>query len=421
MHEAYQRVREQAKALLLANRRQGYDPHFRRPYRYTCPSPERYRWQWFWDSCFHAIVLSHWDLEQAKEELASLVSVQRPNGFIGHVIYWGRKRLLEPWAYLQSRPSLRPRHTAYIQPPVLALAVHAVFRRSEDTAFLRAMVPPLDRYYRWLAAERDPDRDGLISIISPYESGLDHKPAYDPLLGIRIPCPRSRLSVEWRYRLTDLTNLALGFSAHRALALGRFCVEDVLVNAIYAQGLYALADLHRWLGETTQADGWERQARTVEHALLAKCYDPQVEAFFDLAGRKEMPLRILTVTALFPLILPSIPKERVHRLVERHLKDPKAFWAPYPVPSVALWEPSCVPEMHWLIWRGPTWMNINWFLVRGLRRHGYREEADAITEKSIALVSREGFREFYNPLTGQGMGAHNFGWTTLVVDMVEGD
>lgn len=420
MNEAYLRIREQAKALLLANRRHGYDLYYHRPYRYTCPSPGRYRWQWFWDSCFHAIVLSHWDQEQAKAELASLVSVQKPDGFIGHVIYWGRKRLLETWAYLQSRPSLRPRHTAYIQPPVLAQAVLALFRRSEDIPFLREIMPRLDRYYSWLARERDPDGDGLISIISPYESGLDHKPAYDPLLGIRNPRPRSRLSVEWRYRLTDLANLALGFSARLALAKGRFCVEDVMVNAVYAQGLYALADLHRALSEPANAETWEAQARRVEHTLLSKCYDPSAEAFFDLAGRDEKPLRTLTVTALFPLILPSIPKEQARRLVERHLKDPKAFWAPYPVPSVSMDEPSFAPDMDWLIWRGPTWINTNWFLVKGLRQHGYHEEADAIVEKSLALVEREGFREFYNPLTGKGMGAHNFGWTTLVVDMVDG-
>ncbi|MCS7206895.1 MAG: trehalase family glycosidase [Dehalococcoidia bacterium] len=420
MNAVYRRIRSQAQALLLSNRRQGYDRRSRRTYRYTCPSPGRYRWQWFWDSCFHAIVLSHWDLEQAKAELVSLVSLQEGDGFIGHVLYWGPKRLLEPWAYLQSSPSLRPRHTRYIQPPVLAQAVKTVFQRSGDRAFLREMVPPLDRYYRWLARERDPDGDGLISIISPYESGLDHKPAYDPLLGIRNPRPPSRTAVEWRYRLTDLVNLVLRFSARRAAQWGRFEVEDVLVNAIYAQGLYAVADLHRALGESRAAEQWRAQAQRVEQAILTKCYDPSTEAYFDLAGRAEKPLRTLTITALFPLILPSIPPERVRRQVERHVKDPQAFWAPYPLPTVSMAEPSFAPDMDWLLWRGPTWMNTNWFLVKALRRHGYRDEADAITEKSVALVEREGFREFYNPLTGKGMGAHDFGWTTLVVDMVEG-
>jgi len=33
-------------------------------------------------------------------------------------------------------------------------------------------------------------------------------------------------------------------------------------------------------------------------------------------------------------------------------------------------------------------------------------------------VSRSGFREYYNPLTGTGYGARGFAWSTLIVDML---
>ena len=61
---------------------------------------------------------------------------------------------------------------------------------------------------------------------------------------------------------------------------------------------------------------------------------------------------------------------------------------------------------------------MNWLIVRGLRQHGYREQADAIVASSAELVLRSGFREFYNPLTGEGYGARNFGWSTLVLDLI---
>ena len=66
-----------------------------------------------------------------------------------------------------------------------------------------------------------------------------------------------------------------------------------------------------------------------------------------------------------------------------------------------------------LIWRGPLSMNTNWFLVRGLRRHGYGEVAAAIAERSRELAEREGFNEFYDPLTGEPVGQPVFGWATL--------
>ena len=44
--------------------------------------------QWFWDSCFHAIILAGFDQTAAMEELFALCAPQRKDGFIPHMIYW---------------------------------------------------------------------------------------------------------------------------------------------------------------------------------------------------------------------------------------------------------------------------------------------------------------------------------------------
>jgi hypothetical protein len=36
-----------------------------------------------------------------------------------------------------------------------------------------------------------------------------------------------------------------------------------------------------------------------------------------------------------------------------------------------------------------------------------------------AVVAREGYREYYDSRTGAGMGAHEFGWSTLLVEMLD--
>ena len=33
------------------------------------------------------------------------------------------------------------------------------------------------------------------------------------------------------------------------------------------------------------------------------------------------------------------------------------------------------------------------------------------------VIEREGFREYYESRTGRGMGARDFGWTTLFVEL----
>jgi hypothetical protein len=120
------------------------------------------------------------------------------------------------------------------------------------------------------------------------------------------------------------------------------------------------------------------------------------------------------------LILPDLPRQLGDRLVE-HLDDPHTFGAPWPVPSVALDEPTFLRD-HRLrgfrfIWRGPLSLNTNWFLVHGLRGHGYDDVAARIAERSRDAVERGGFNEFYDPLDGRSVGAECFGWATLVVDI----
>ena len=53
-----------------------------------CPSTAHYPFQSFWDSCFHAITLSHIDVGLAEIELRCLLQGQRADGFIPHMLLW---------------------------------------------------------------------------------------------------------------------------------------------------------------------------------------------------------------------------------------------------------------------------------------------------------------------------------------------
>ena len=199
------------------------------------------------------------------------------------------------------------------------------------------------------------------------------------------------------------------------MAADIFHVEDVLVNSIYAFGLRSLARL--LAGREDNGEFLAQADRTVE-ALISKCWDEEAGAFFDLSGVAERPARVVTISSLFPLILADLPREIVRRLVEGLLTSPDHFWLPYPVPSVSASEPKFMPgNPRGFIWRGPTWMNSNWFLAHALVRQGYPDLARQIVEKSHHLIETGGFREYYNPYTGEPYGAQDFGWSTIVLDM----
>jgi glycogen debranching enzyme len=71
-----------------------------------------------------------------------------------------------------------------------------------------------------------------------------------------------------------------------------------------------------------------------------------------------------------------------------------------------------------LVWRGPVWINTNWYLARGLRRYGRPDLARHLEDRSAALVEGAGFREYYDPRTGEGHGARDFSWSALALDML---
>jgi hypothetical protein len=56
-------------------------------------------------------------------------------------------------------------------------------------------------------------------------------------------------------------------------------------------------------------------------------------------------------------------------------------------------------------------------LSHALRRHGYADLADTIVAKSQECIEKSGFREYYEPFTAVGLGARDFGWSTLILDM----
>ena len=408
--ETKSRIRAEAARILTQNRRSGHADWNGRDFAMVVPSPHSYPFQWFWDSCFHAIALTHVNVEWAKQELETLMLGAQPNGFIPHQILWEKDRY--PEAAARQSEKFGERYTSSsIQPPVLATAIERVYRASGDRAFLARVLPAACAFYRWLAAERDPDGDGLIAIIQPDESGVDASPKFDPLMD--FPKDNDDL-VRWIDKLYRRYQ-PLRFRDRAILALDLFQVEELTVNTFYILGLQALARLCAG----NDAAEFAARAERVQNALIDRCYDEQAGAFFDLAGTAERPLRTLTITSLMPLALPTLPAPIVDRLVA-HVENEDEFALPYPVPSVAANEPSFMPGFaHGFIWRGPSWINSNWLVCEGLRAHGREALREQIVDATCGLVIASGFREYYNPFTAEGYGSRDHSWSAIVVDMFD--
>src|ERR1700757_1050946 len=113
-------IRAICEETLRQNWREGFRHSDGVPFAYTCPSPTRYPWQWYWDSCFTAIVWRRFDRVRARRELESLLAAQAPDGFLGHTIFWEPLPGVPRFPYNVVDP--RSPMTSSIQPPALAWA-----------------------------------------------------------------------------------------------------------------------------------------------------------------------------------------------------------------------------------------------------------------------------------------------------------
>jgi hypothetical protein len=359
-------------------------------FSYTEPSPKRYPWQWYWDSCFAAIVWRRFEPARARAELESLLFAQRPDGFIGHTIFW-RSHVSLARLLFYNVASRKAEMTETIQPPLLAWAWRiAVGDPTEE--------PRIARQIDWLADNRNLEGDGLLWIVQPDESGLDASPKFEEAWGWRS---NGRLG----FPLLVHRNRKLGWDARRLRDAGGPVLCEPLVNTLWSLSLQAM------------------DRPSVTPALVDRLWDERRGLFLDEVQPGGARLRTITWASLTPLALPDLPEEIGRRLVEEHLLNEREFLTPVAPPSVAVsersYEPGGARGPIRRYWRGPTWVNSAWLVWLGLRRLGYEAEAQRLADGIVRVVAREGLREYYDPRDGRGLGARDFAWSTLVAELAD--
>ncbi|OLZ66568.1 hypothetical protein AV521_27110 [Streptomyces sp. IMTB 2501] len=446
----------------------------------TIPSRNLYPHQWSWDSAFIAIGLRHISPRRAQTELETLLAAQWADGRVPHIVFNPSVPLD---AYFPSpdfwrstsagRPAGAPRTvqtSGIVQPPVHALAAWLVHCAdpvlSRARGFLARVYPRLAAWHRYLLHRRDLGGAGLVSVVHPWEQGMDNSPCWDAPLARITPAPaRSFRRADLAHgapedRPTDLdygryVRLAAdyrdagyrdgvggrngdgaggrnrdgaggrngngaggrnrdGAGGGNTAGEGEFAVEDPSFNALLIASEHALARIAGELGAT----GTARHARAerLTAALVERLWDPAAGMFLCRDLRGGGPIRERGVSGLVPLILPGLPRAVAGALV-RTLCGPHFGLGGRTrlVPSYDLLGEAFDPHRYW---RGPAWFNTGWLLERGLRLHGERERADALRAAVLHLADATDFAEYVDPYTGEACGATGFGWTAaLALDL----
>ena len=157
-------------------------------FAYARPSPSHYPWQWYWDSCFHAIVWRRFDRGRARSELESAAERRRGRTASSATRSSGTAR----WTCGGAGPTTSPRGTRGTpRRSSRPSSPGPGASRSATRARSRASPPTT----AGSTENRDLDGDGLLWIVQPDESGLDSSPKFDAIWGrrahahLRLPPP----------------------------------------------------------------------------------------------------------------------------------------------------------------------------------------------------------------------------------------
>lgn len=324
------------------------------------PSKIHYVGVWHWDQVFHALAFRHVDTRLAEDQLRIVFDHQRDDGMLPDAIHdEGLVTHLE-----------QPVNADVTKPPIMTWAVLKLFETSQHRDFLCEVYEPLTRWNAWWM-DINRDGNGLCEYHHPFSSGLDDNPLWDEGMPVISP---------------DLNTYL------------------ILQNE-------SLGKIARLVGENTAAEQYERQAAELAQQLIEQLWDESTGLFRALHNGHTV--MAATPFNLLPLLTGRLPEAIVERLVT-NLMDPDRFWTPYPIPTVAVSDARFDGQQ---MWRGPVWININYFFVEALERVGRHDLAGELRRKTLELVMlHKDIYEYYSPLTGDHppKAAPMFGWSAAL-------
>ncbi|MFN3199643.1 MAG: MGH1-like glycoside hydrolase domain-containing protein [Bradymonadia bacterium] len=375
--------------------------------RHTIPSGHLYPHQWAWDSAFAAIGWRHVDPDRALVELEVLMKGAWPDGRVPHIYFHDLSGEYFPGPEFWKTE----RSTSITQPPIWATAALQVFESLPDVERFTPLVHAMARSHTWFAEHRDPSNWGAVAVVHPWESGLDNCPAWDaPMQAVdpsRAPAFK-RVDIDRvddpSERPTDDDYKRYAVMVHDIAADGfgpgsGFAVYDPLMTAILARGEQDLAELARKCGLTELASEADARADRLRAGLRDHLWRSDLGRFIYYDAIADAPITVDVIGGYVPLMLDWSDE------ITAALKSGLAarYDVAHPLPSTA---PDTSPFDARRYWRGPTWINIDWLLA---------PHVDGVREKATELVRSGGFREYYQPLTGEGLGAKGFAWTAALV------
>jgi hypothetical protein len=260
----------------------------------------------------------------------------------------------------------------------IAATAWELAQRTADDELLRTAYEGCARWDGWLMRYRNTRATGLIEGFCTYDTGHDNSPRW---AGVPNRCPDGDAKI-----------------SPEMPGMPRLCPD--LSATVYGARV-ALAAMAKALGKNADADRWTESAEQIRKLILAKLYVPEDAAFYDLDAQGHF-VRIRSDVLSRICSEHVVDQKTFDSLWERQIHNPKAFWAKYPLPSIALDDPAFVRPIPRNSWGGATQALTALRTPRWFEHYGKAAELSFLMSRWCDAIQRDmTFRQQMDPLTGE--------------------
>ena len=212
----------------------------------------------------------------------------------------------------------------------IAATAWELARATGDSELLDTAYRACAAWDNWLTRNRNTRGTGLVEGFCTYDTGHDNSPRWK---GIPPQCPDKDAK------------------RHAPIpTLPRLCPD---LSATTYGARIALAAMASALGKSADSARWMESADQIRRLILSRLYVEKDAAFYDLDALNHFVT--IQCDILSRVCGEHIPDQALFdALWSRQIHNPAAFWAPWPLPSVALDDPMFVRPIPANSWGGAS-------------------------------------------------------------------
>jgi hypothetical protein len=236
------------------------------------------------------------------------------------------------------------------QPQVLSWGVWNIYQKDKDLEYLKECAPALKKFLIWTMENRDKNNNGLLEWFTEPdyteckcgESGLDNSPRFD----------------------FDVELDAIDFSTY-------LCNDAKYLALIY-----------KAIGDEVNYQYFQTVYERVKEKINALCWSEEDGLYYDRLFSGELT-GVASPSSFLPMFAGICSQEQADKMV-KVLLDEERFWTAMPIPSM----PKDSEFYDIDMWRGCSWLNVNYFLMLGLKKYGYDELAEELKNRTLSAVNK---------------------------------